>query len=405
MSKEQTITALAIGEKVPNLQINQIMNAPTSSIRLSEFKNKLLILDFMSTGCIPCIEELPAFDSLQNKYKNELQIILVIQEPVSSVRSFFKRKNISAINLPAVANDTTLSKLFPHIYLPHEVWINNDRVIAITQPEYVIDKNIQLILQNKKINMPTKSDFAFDYQQPLLHWNEKDIPYTALPKKSYYTSFSSYMPNVATRITAQNDSVKNIFRISMINVPIIDLYMRILNGSRLKPSFIILKVTDSTRYQYDKTQGFYQEWLLKNTYCYEAVFPLNMPKEEVKSKIKNDLDFYLSLDGKMIKKQVECWVISKSPDEGKIKISEVPNNIDPAKNASINDILYYMNKDFGNIPCIDETGCGQLKIKGLARSECTDLAILKIKLKEYGLRITKSLRYIDMMIISENKSN
>lgn len=405
VSTAQKVTALTIGDKVPDVEINHIVNYPASSLSLSQFKNKLIILDFMSTGCAPCIEELPAFDSLQKKFRNNLQILLVISESVSRVHSFLKRKNIAGIHLAIVAEDTTLSQLFPHTYLPHDVWLKDGKVLSITRPEYVVAKNIQLIIENKVIDMPVKRDLpSFDYNQPLLHWNDDILTSFSVPKNSYYSTLTSHMPDVPERFIVQKDSGKNILRMAMINVPIIDLYMRALYGVGLKPAFIILNVPDTSKYQYNANQGYYQKWLLKNTFCYEALFPLNTNKEEIKNRIKNDLDFYLGLQGRMIKKNVPCWVISKTSNASVIKKNKSVSNLDPLKNASINDILFYLNKDFGNTPAIDETGFGELKLQGLLRSQCTDIGIVKRKLNEYGLDISKSLRTIDMMVISEKKS-
>lgn len=400
------IKALNIGDNVPDITITNVYNYPSSTIRLSDLKGKLVIFDFISTGCVPCIEELPGLDSLQKKYSNKLQIMLVISESVSRVHSFLKRKNIAGINLAVIAEDTTLSQLFPHTFIPHDIWIKNGKVLFITQPEYVIAKNIQPVLENKEIDLPIKRDLpSFDYSQPLLHWNDYIIPSFSVPQSGYYSTLTSHMPDVPERFTIQKDSGKSQLRISMINVPVIDLYMRTLYGVGLKPSFIILKVADTNKYRYNKNEGYYQQWLLKNTYCYEGLFPLNTKKEDIKNRIKNDLDFYLQLDGKMIKKNVSCWVISKISDSSPVKKNSAVKNLVPSENASIDDILFFLNKDFGDTPAIDETGYGEVKLEGLRWSECTDIAVLKKKLKESGFQIKLTTRIIDMLQIEENNQH
>jgi thiol-disulfide isomerase/thioredoxin len=58
-------TNLKIGDKVPEITISNILNykdstgKPSTSAKISEFKGKLLILDFWATWCTPCIKYLP----------------------------------------------------------------------------------------------------------------------------------------------------------------------------------------------------------------------------------------------------------------------------------------------------------------------------------------------------------
>lgn len=43
--------------------------------KLSEFKGKVLVLDFWATYCPPCLEEIPHLNSLQTKYGENIQIV------------------------------------------------------------------------------------------------------------------------------------------------------------------------------------------------------------------------------------------------------------------------------------------------------------------------------------------
>jgi len=60
----QTSRPLSIGEKVPDAALNNLVNYKTSSAKLSDFKGKLVILDFMHTSCRSCLLNLLRFDSL-----------------------------------------------------------------------------------------------------------------------------------------------------------------------------------------------------------------------------------------------------------------------------------------------------------------------------------------------------
>ena len=71
-------------------------------VKLSDFKGKIIILDFWATWCPPCRKELPHFKELYDKYKAQgLEIIGVAldQEGVSIVKPFAESNKINYICL------------------------------------------------------------------------------------------------------------------------------------------------------------------------------------------------------------------------------------------------------------------------------------------------------------------
>jgi hypothetical protein len=191
----------------------------------------------------------------------------------------------------------------------------------------------------------------------------------------------------------------------MINVPVIDLYKRMLYGIRLAPAFIHLKVANMAIYSYDEKNGYYHDWLKKNTFCYNGNFPLSLADSIIKKKVVADLDFYLDLRGRMVKRKEWCWVITKSNQAAKVAQNNNNENTfrDPSQTASLDDIIYFINKEFGNTPAIDLTADGERKFPGLNWSECTNIPFLKKKLSEYGYSITLAQRIIDILEIEENE--
>ena len=43
--------------------------------KLSDFRGKVIVLDFWATYCPPCLEEIPHLNQLKNKYGSDLQIV------------------------------------------------------------------------------------------------------------------------------------------------------------------------------------------------------------------------------------------------------------------------------------------------------------------------------------------
>lgn len=122
--------SLEVGDKVPDLLLTNLINYRTRTARVSDFKGKLLILDFWFSGCKPCIESWSKLLKLQKEFKNSIQILLVNPlESEASVLDFIKkRKEYARVNmiLPSVCKGTSIVELFPVPSYPYVVVINEE---------------------------------------------------------------------------------------------------------------------------------------------------------------------------------------------------------------------------------------------------------------------------------------
>src|SRR5580658_394124 len=71
------IRSLTIGDTVPDMEFNNVINYHSPKTKLSDFKGRFVILDFWATWCGGCIEGFPHLDSMQNRFGDKLKVILV----------------------------------------------------------------------------------------------------------------------------------------------------------------------------------------------------------------------------------------------------------------------------------------------------------------------------------------
>jgi peroxiredoxin len=94
--------AVELRKPAPEWQLNDVAG---KVVKLSDFKGKVIILDFWATWCPPCRQEIPGFVALQKKYADKgftmVGVSLDRQGP-SVVKPFMQR---FAMNYPVVMGD------------------------------------------------------------------------------------------------------------------------------------------------------------------------------------------------------------------------------------------------------------------------------------------------------------
>lgn len=72
---------------------------------LSQYKGKIIVLNFWATWCPPCREEMPELSQLQQEYRNKNVVVLGIAvDEVSLVKEFTQA---TPVNYPLVADENT----------------------------------------------------------------------------------------------------------------------------------------------------------------------------------------------------------------------------------------------------------------------------------------------------------
>ena len=119
---------LVIYEDQKKISEISFKNEDDKTVSLSEYKNKLLILNFWATWCEPCKEEMPSLQNLQKNpnFKNlKILPINIGQEDKNSIKKFFSDVKINSFEI-FYDSDVKLAKKFSLRGIPTSILINKD---------------------------------------------------------------------------------------------------------------------------------------------------------------------------------------------------------------------------------------------------------------------------------------
>jgi peroxiredoxin len=133
-------------------------------VKLSDYRGKVVLLDFWATWCDPCREEIPHFIQLQNKYRDQgLQIIgISMDDGPEPVRDYYERFHM---NYPVVMGNAKIGELYGGILgLPIAFVLRRDgrvdgRHIGATDIS-VFEKEIARLLREGKLASGDRASFA-----------------------------------------------------------------------------------------------------------------------------------------------------------------------------------------------------------------------------------------------------
>lgn len=149
-----------VNDATKDFTVNKILNYSVAESTFQQLNDKLLVVDFFGTWCIPCIKALPKLSALQEKYKGQINIVLVSDEPEEKLKTFLsKQKNFT---LPVIVDEQGIfTKLFQPPAYPYTAIVGkNGKVLAISTQEEMNETSIEKWLKeqnNDNVRMPTKS--------------------------------------------------------------------------------------------------------------------------------------------------------------------------------------------------------------------------------------------------------
>jgi len=118
------------------------------TVKLSDFKNKIVIVDFWATWCPPCRKGIPDLIEIQKEYKNDVVVIGISldRDTKKDVPKFVKDYGI---NYPVVYGDGKVDKNFGGVQAIPTAFV-------IDKNGYIVDTHVGLVPKSTYTDMIKK---------------------------------------------------------------------------------------------------------------------------------------------------------------------------------------------------------------------------------------------------------
>jgi len=404
---------LKVGDIVPDIEFSTVDG---NRIRLSDYRGKLVILDFWATWCAACIKNFGTLNTLQKDFDGKIQILLVNSrntgDTKSKVKAFFEKRAANGFTneLVIIVNDSIAEIYFPHRQLPHYVWIAPDgRVKAITDSKQVTVENIQVMLDNGSIALPTKKDI---YLHKLLEFDDNttinDFQYYTFLKKGKIEGY----PSAFKMRLAESDGQYRVKGIAMINLPLVEMYRQgIFFNKKLRTFYNKKRILLDVKVPSNLTSDLGIDGSNAGESLYSMDLVTSVDKmDSLYQQIIDLLNAHSGYYGQIEKRRVKCLTLVRTGKMDKLKAKgdkfEIKHDIAKGtivlRNSTMSRVVNAIEnmKLMENIILIDETGFKETINIELPLNP-SDIKSLQKVLSSYDLGIVESERELEMFVIKE----
>ncbi|REA58189.1 hypothetical protein DSL64_21515 [Dyadobacter luteus] len=274
---------LSISDSVPDITIQNVLNYKSSTAKISDFRGKLLILDFWATWCKPCVMMIPKMDSLEKQFHGQVVFLPVSyqsKQEISVFREKLAKRTGQRITGPEVVSDVNLKALFPHSGVPHYVWIGPDGVLrAITNLDEIRTENIQAVLNGNGRTLAVKKDakrLTYNRQQMALSdflVENSDV----LAANTHRSVLTGYIAGIGGGGTLHKpvDSLDH-WRVTFTNLNPQTLFANAYGKGRrfFSSNTVSVEVKDSLSFFHMGQKA--RDWMPLHCYCYELIVPSSL---------------------------------------------------------------------------------------------------------------------------------
>lgn len=93
--------------------------------RLSEFKGRYILLDFWSSGCVPCLHSFPEMEEITANYAGKMAVVSISEDPEARWKKFIDEKKLEGNQWNELRTGRTgLASRYQVTAIPHYVLID-----------------------------------------------------------------------------------------------------------------------------------------------------------------------------------------------------------------------------------------------------------------------------------------
>ncbi|PTT04257.1 hypothetical protein DBR11_00040 [Pedobacter sp. HMWF019] len=420
-----------IGDTLSNYTFTDLVNSSTKTVSIEDYRGKWLILDFWGYSCGGCLASFPKMDSLQEKFKDKMKLIMVgaIKYPGFNTKKIEKitkdvyRRLDQKYHLKfTVAFDSVLNHTYDVGSVPQ---------ILVIDPKGVIKAKTYLINEQQLSSLikgePTQFVRSYSRSEPLKRYTYKEnLPFLTngvaanggndtsyLFRSLLKVSDDSMPPAKIVRFKGNRRTTFENGRLEVFYYSLLNLYQLAYLGMdsweiweedfyERYATKLYLNLKDSTDYKL----------LNKKQYSYSLSVPKNKSTPEFLMKVmQSDLENYFGFKAKVIKKMLPVYYFEvDNEDLFKRKILNAHYNGNYgdsygsfiAKNISLTDFMknlsIMMNLD---LPTFNHTGLNpKINVEFVANR--LDGDDLQKKLSNYGLKLVKGVKELEVIELNQN---
>lgn len=397
-TKETEFKPLSVGDSLPASLIDEISLISGLDV-VSYNSNGLIILAFIDFRCRSSLSFLSTIDSVVKANSDSVRTIVFAVNREEDNMAIRQGTAWKSLQFPIFTSGRLMRQLFAFKYVPHLVWIRQQKVVATTSADYFGTENISVALKRDHLDWYHKRDILdYPYSLPILSVQDEIASRVNSPKNRYYSYFSSHLENVPRRIGLNVDSIRGESRMFFVNCSIMQLFATALQIPYSFPQNRIVVEIENRNSIF--SEGLMElEWIRRYTYCYEATVPIYLTREQMYKKLYSDLKFYLGIDARLEKRKTKCLVL------GRIS-NELGSKGAPSSNSKTFETLKYNISRINHLPpLIDLSGLDNSKgiLFELETTSLSNLDDLNRQLEPQGLRLTEDIREVELLVLSRNE--
>lgn len=415
--KAPALSPVYVGQKIPDRIIEYICENANPRLRPEVLRQKVIVIDFWQTTCGTCIGEFPKMKKLQDWFNSDIQVVLVTSEPSDLVNrklTTWKPLIGKVPALPQIMADTILHTLFPHDYAGHYVWVDKQGVIRL--------KGIGSNNTEKKISALIKGEQIDFLPDSVQYGNEREFFSSPVNRKfaSGFSRFSEQAHAYGEEYREEIDTVMGTARATFLNQEVLRMFMyafdKDLNAisndalgiisyyDPYQARVIIEKGIDPSRLGKQYARQFDDEWIRKNTFCYEQVLPLQNSADRrrwMQEDLNRFLQQELSVNAKVETRMVKCTLLKVSDAKLFSKTFGGARTSTGNKDHSFGRVISTMSWGlFEEQLLLNETGINPATATNILKlDEAFKMRDeFKAMLRQYGIALVEAERPVPMLV-------